>query len=339
MLIPQREPHITIRAVQPVVAGLDALGHDAKRIVESAGINFETLADPEGRVPHSKMMTFWKKAEEATGDDNLGLHLAQAAPIASFEVHAYAVLSSPTLRDAYRRASRYQRLIHEITDLVFDEGNEQGVLRHTLPNGQTVPRHPAEFLVTLWIRFGRLVTGRDWAPAAVYFSHRAPDGRSEHERLYGAPVIFSSGKTALHISNQILDMANPKADAGLIAVLDRYAQTQIGQAQRCSTFAECVRSQLAASLADGAPGVEELARAMHVSVRTFNRRLKAEGTGYRQLLEGTRHERAITLLSDSRYSIIEIAFMLGFADVASFYKYFKRWTGTTPLNFRAPKQE
>lgn len=45
-------------------------------------------------------------------DNFLGMHLATAAPIESFEVHAYALLSSPNLREAYRRACRYQQLIH-----------------------------------------------------------------------------------------------------------------------------------------------------------------------------------------------------------------------------------
>lgn len=283
-------------------------------------------------------MALWHQAEEATGDNNLGIHLAQAAPISSFEVHAYAVLSSPSLRDAYRRAARYQRLIHEVTNLTFEEGNEQGVLRHALPNGQAIPRHPAEFLVTLWVRFGRIVTDSDWVPAAVYFSHQPPDDRSEHERFYGSPVVFSSGRTALHISNSLLDIANPKADLGLVAVLDRYAHTRIGQTPQRSTFAEHVSGRLATSLADGAPSAEELASTMHVSVRTFHRRLEAEGTGYRELLDRTRHERAVMLLSDSRYSIAEIAFMLGFSDTASFYKPFKRWTGTTPLGFRSRLQ-
>lgn len=50
-----------------------------------------------------------------TRDDHLGIHLAEAVPIQSFEVHSYALLSSSTLREAYRRACRYQCLIHEAT--------------------------------------------------------------------------------------------------------------------------------------------------------------------------------------------------------------------------------
>ncbi|MGH7496123.1 MAG: AraC family transcriptional regulator ligand-binding domain-containing protein [bacterium] len=66
------------------------------------------LQDADGRVPHSAMMTFWSRALLLTGDEHLGIHLAEAAPMRSFEVHAYAMLSSSTLREALRRACRYQ---------------------------------------------------------------------------------------------------------------------------------------------------------------------------------------------------------------------------------------
>ena len=168
------EPHITVRAVQPVVAGLEALGHDVDEILARAPIRRKDLENADGRIPHRTMMEMWRSAIELTGDDNLGIHVALAAPVASFAVHAYALLSSPTLREAYRRGCRYQRLIHESTNLEFDEGQYEGVLRHSLPGGRAVPRHPAEFLATVWVRFGRLVTGGDWVPNAVCFAHTEP---------------------------------------------------------------------------------------------------------------------------------------------------------------------
>jgi len=40
------------------------------------------------------------------------------------------------------------------------------------------------------------------------------------------------------------------------------------------------------------------------------------------------------LLSNPRYSVAEVAFLLGFAELSSFYRAFKRWTGQTPVDFR-----
>jgi hypothetical protein len=46
------EPYITARAVQPVVAALEALGHTVEALLAEAGIRRAILDDPDGRIPH-----------------------------------------------------------------------------------------------------------------------------------------------------------------------------------------------------------------------------------------------------------------------------------------------
>jgi len=97
--------YLTSRAVQPMVAGLEALGHPARPLLQAAQIPAKVLHDPDGRIPSPAVAALWDLALNSTRDDCLGIHLAETAPIASFEVHAHALLSSPTLREAYRRGA------------------------------------------------------------------------------------------------------------------------------------------------------------------------------------------------------------------------------------------
>ncbi|MFN7940180.1 MAG: AraC family transcriptional regulator [Thermoanaerobaculia bacterium] len=333
--MPDFEPYLTVRAVQPLVAGLEALGHAAASIVSAAGIDPSRLADPDSRVPQRAVSAFWRHALTATGDDFLGLHLGEAAPLESFEVHGYAILSSPTLRAAYRRACRYQRLIHEVNDLELEEGETQGALRHTLAGGRAAARQPAEFLATVWVRLGRRVVATDWSPTRVCFAHPAPADTREHVRIFRAPVQFSSGPTALHVPNAILDAVNPRADPGLGLVLDKYVENVLGQLPRRTTLGDRLRTWLLASLSDGEPRAAAAARALHLSVRSLHRGLATEHLTFRGLLAGLRQEQAAKLLADPRYNLSEVAFLLGFAELSSFHRAFKRWAGTTPAEFRA----
>lgn len=329
------EPYLTVRAVQPLVAALEVLGHPAQALLREVAISPAALENPDGQVPHRAVMALWERARAVSGDDFLGIHLALAAPVRTFEVHAYAFLSSPTLRDAYRRSCRYQRLIHEITELKFEEGDQEGVLSHGLPGGRPVPRQPAEFLATLWVRFGRLVTGDEWTPNRVRFAHAAPADLSEYARVFRAPVQFSSGCTAMHVANSILDAPNPRGDAGLVQVLDQYARTLLLRLPRRTTLSEQVRTFLTNALGSGTPTAAQAARALHMSVRTLHRSLLSEGTSFRELLDQLRQERASGWLANPRCSIAEVSFLLGFAELSSFYRAFKRWTGKTPAEFRA----
>lgn len=326
--------HLSVRALRPVAAGLEVLGHPVERFLEDAGIPASMLEDPDRRLPGGAMAALWKCAREFTADDRLGIHTAMAAPVESFGVHAYAALSSSTLRDAYHRTCRYQRLIHEVTELTFEDEPEEGVLRHNLPGGHSVARQPAEFLVTSWLRFGRLVTGLDWVPDLVCFEHERPVDATEHERLFGSRLQFQSGRTAMHIPGAVLDQVNPKADATLLRLLDSHADTLLERQPALGTVSGQIRGWLMESSGVERPTVEQAARTLHMSARTVRRHLRHEGTTFRKLLDGFRHERAVALLSMPRYGIADVAFLLGFSDLSSFYRAFRRWTGSTPAAFR-----
>ncbi len=74
------------------------------------------------------------------------------------------------------------------------------------------------------------------------------------------------------------------------------------------------------------PGVATL---LGMSVATLRRRLSAEGTSYRALKTRVLSARASDLLATDT-AMSAIASELGFADVRSFSRAFKSWTGETP---------
>ncbi len=80
--------------------------------------------------------------------------------------------------------------------------------------------------------------------------------------------------------------------------------------------------------------VEEVAKELGMTGRTLNRRLKKVTTNFRSLLERYRLERSIRYLTTSSISVTIIAQRLGFADVTSFSRAFKRWTQLSPSQYR-----
>ena len=67
----------------------------------------------------------------------------------------------------------------------------------------------------------------------------------------------------------------------------------------------------------------------------YAQKLAEEGTSYEALLAATRQELALSYLAEHRYSISEIAYLLGFSDTSSFTRAFKRWTGQAPSQYGA----
>jgi AraC-like DNA-binding protein len=97
-------------------------------------------------------------------------------------------------------------------------------------------------------------------------------------------------------------------------------------------------AQLSAMLCDllpsGEPGQQEVCARLGLSPRSVQRRLAQEHTTFRDVLNATRHQLALTHLKSGQHSVSEVAFLLGFAEVSAFTRAFKRWTGASPRAWR-----
>jgi Arabinose-binding domain of AraC transcription regulator, N-term len=99
------------------------LGYDPVPFLHTRGIDSKMLRDPDTIVPMSACIGLLKDGVRATGDDNLGLHVAQHAELGSF-----AMVSSPTLGAAFECVCRYQRLIHETSEVRLDKSGDRALL-------------------------------------------------------------------------------------------------------------------------------------------------------------------------------------------------------------------
>jgi AraC-like DNA-binding protein len=132
----------------------------------------------------------------------------------------------------------------------------------------------------------------------------------------------------------LLELPCRRKDPSLLSLLDRYAADRLGGAG-AATFADRVRGALSDTLQDGNVSARTVAARLNVSVRTLHRALAAEGTSYMRLLDQLRLDIAERQLRDDRMSVAEVGFLVGFSEISAFHRAFKRWTGRTPVTFRA----
>jgi AraC-like DNA-binding protein len=81
--------------------------------------------------------------------------------------------------------------------------------------------------------------------------------------------------------------------------------------------------------------LEEIASEFSMQPRTLNRRLQAEGTTFRELINEARFEVARQLLKGTRMRIADIALALGYANASGFSNAFHRWAGAAPSEWRS----
>ena len=99
-------------------------------------------------------------------------------------------------------------------------------------------------------------------------------------------------------------------------------------------IAEQLRGRLADLLARGEANADAACRALKLSRRTLQRRLKAEKTSFQTVLREVRADLAVRYLSDERLKSLEVAMLLGYNNISSFTTAFKSWYDMPPAEYR-----
>ncbi|MDH3620807.1 MAG: helix-turn-helix domain-containing protein [Gammaproteobacteria bacterium] len=95
-----------------------------------------------------------------------------------------------------------------------------------------------------------------------------------------------------------------------------------------------LKRKLADLMARGEANADAACRALKLSRRTLQRRLKAEKTSFQTILKEVRAELAVNYLKDARLRSLEIAMLLGYSNISSFTTAFKSWYDLPPAEYR-----
>ena len=188
--------------------------------------------------------------------------------------------------------------------------------------------------MALALSLGRREVGVHFVPEAVCFAHARPNRVTEQERVFGAPVHYGCPRNELVLARELLERPQRHAELRLLAILDRQLGEILSGLPEGHGFRDVVKRRVLDDLPERQPVVAGVARKLHMSARSLQRRLQSEGTSFAEVLSELRRDRALCYLQDRRISIGEVAVLLGFLDVTAFHRAFKRWTGTTPAEYR-----
>jgi AraC-like DNA-binding protein len=88
---------------------------------------------------------------------------------------------------------------------------------------------------------------------------------------------------------------------------------------------------------EGRSGMAEVAGELGTTPRTLRRALDREGTRFEAIRDEVRFAAARELLTLTSLPVGEIAVTLGFSTHGAFTEAFRRWSGTSPVAWRAER--
>jgi AraC-like DNA-binding protein len=236
-------------------------------------------------------------------------------------------MCSSSLRVAAHRLAEYKRLIGPVRLSVMD--TRRGLeLEYVWPDGMQPPGALAAAELVFWVALARLATRAEVSPTEITtpWVPRSPDA---YRTYFGVPVREAEAQR-LVFSSRDADLPFVTQNEGLWDFFEPQLRKRLTELELGATVAERVRGALLELLPSGSPSMNAVARALAVSTRTLQRRLRDEGTTFQGVLSETRESLARHYLTSSGLTTSEISFLLGYEEPNSFYRAFRSWTGETP---------
>ncbi len=186
----------------------------------------------------------------------------------------------------------------------------------------------------IWHRFASWLIGNFIDLLAVHVDLPPSRNWSEGNNFFGCTMYFNADCCALEFSAHYLERRVSRSNADLEKMLANFPDDLVTVDFLRDSTVSRVRCALFESTRSSLPGLEQVAEDLHMTCATLHRRLAEEGTSFQQEKDHFRRQRAVALLRENQQPAANIAEQLGFSDVSTFSRAFKRWTGVTPSAFR-----
>jgi AraC-like DNA-binding protein len=157
---------------------------------------------------------------------------------------------------------------------------------------------------------------------------------SEYERVFKCRPLFNQPCNSIVFSLADLQAPVIGYNKDLNTIFKNLLETEIKKQSNGFSFGSEVKGMILRNFQFNFPQLEEIAKKMHITPRTLQRKLKEENTSFRMLSDSLKQELACNLLTNKKLSVAEIAYKLGYAEPSAFQRAFRQWMGQSPNAFR-----
>lgn len=326
--------------VLALARALESYNIDPLPLCESAGIDLDDAWDPNARFEVVKTTRLFQQGAKASGDPCFGLTVGRMMRPTSWHALGFSLWASQDINQVLERVHRFIKIftscaysgIERESDRVRLWGRAFPAYRPVLGDHQY-----EAFLSTIALTC-RHIYPHHFQPLRVGLPRQiALDDMSSFERMFRCPVLLDQDGVWMEVDLDTASRRLPTANSELAQKNDQICIEYISRFDRADVQSR-VYYRLLEGLIEGEPSMDAMAEKLNMSVRSLQRKLKAQGSSYKQLVDDVRKDLAMQYMEQSHMSIGEISYLLGFCHVSNFSRAFKRWSGHSPLEWREQPQ-
>lgn len=319
----------------------------ASQLLTGTGLG-ENLPATVSHINAAQQLQVFRNAMALSGRSDWGLAFGQQLNITSHGPLGFAALSAPTLGKGLEVLAQFARI--RAPYMGFSASQQGNVFRLQLDT----QRHPLgelelpliEVVMQIASSYIEAVIGHSASEVILQFACPEPAHAGLYAEYFKGRCEFDAPTSAFVIPAGLRRLPCPLYDektyrAALMRC--REALSSLLHPKDILTRAEhwlMAHFDQLTTLGDPIklPRLEDLAEALAVSPRTLIRRLDEHGSSFRSLCSAQQLDLAGRLLGDARYSVSDIAHLLGYSDAANFGRAFRQMTGVAPGQYRRGKR-
>lgn len=306
----------------------DELGCEASAILDQFGLEPAALLPPGRPAPTLSLFGAMALLAAQSERPDVALRLLHFQP--------FEVLGS--LGDAVRRQGNLGDALEQLNSVIHTRGTgyvpsleragDTAIIRFKslLPAG-TLQDLQLDYNIGSAVLTVRGLIGDDWTPDAVELTRSRPSTASTWSSFFGCPVRFGAEANLIVFDSSDLQR-------GLFAGLESTAPRLPSEGSVPIDFIQLVDREIIRNLGRSTADLPTVAAALGVTTRTIQRRLGRTGTSYQARLDDIRKAWASYHINSGQMSLTELSQLLGFGDLATFSRTFKRWHGLSPRAWR-----
>lgn len=315
---------------------VEQLGGDTRQLMRQAGIDVEKLAAARAGATYRQVVELMEASAQALHCPDFGLRLASLQSGRMFGPLGLVMKNSRTFGEALDYVSKHAEA-HSLASRLWLKrlpGERAVFAGHDILLDRLPHRSQAmEQLLLLGHLAAMELTGGQARVRKVHFRHQPVSPPRVYRRYFGCEVQFDQNEDGVVFSDR--DLAAPIVDPDSQVYEQATAFIDAQFAGRRPPLGALARGVIMQFLGTDECDNDRVAAELNLHARTLHRRLRAEGTSFRQIKDEVRRDLMLYYLQDTDLELARISDRLGFAEQSVMTRSCNRWFGLSPTRLRA----
>lgn len=312
-------------------------GISAGTALARTGLSPDNIRDPHALTSIGQYLTTCENIVSAGAEFIDAFAIGARLHLSAYGMYGYALLCSPTMRDFFDFAVRYQPLATPTVRLGWRAEGDVAIWQFEEIYRDVMSSAVRTFLVRQQMKMTythiRDTAGRDNLPLRALFALNEDAFSTQDEAELSCPCIYGQSANELHYPIGILDQTPELGNRLTRAMLEETCERLIGQSRLSSGLSGEVY-QLLLNAPSEFPSMQAIAAQLGLQERTLRRRLASENSSYGAIVDDVRRKLAFEYLQTTRMSVEDIAWKVGFSDGANLRRAIRRWSDQTITEVR-----